>query len=75
MQMVLKHIIVAISLMVSTTAFAQRQKTQKKEINPLVTAYIDSLVASKARIDTAFINEFLNHWMKDMNASLSMTSM
>ena len=55
--MVLKHIIVAISLMVSTTAFAQRQKTQKKEINPLVTAYIDSLVASKARIDTAFINE------------------
>ena len=52
--MVLKHIMAALCLMFSITASAQRQKTHQKEVNPVVAAYIDSLVKSKARIDSTF---------------------
>ena len=52
--MVLKHIMAALCLMFSITASAQRQKTYQKEVNPVVAAYIDSLVKSKARIDSTF---------------------
>ena len=52
--MVLKHIMAAHCLMFSITASAQRQKTHQKEVNPVVAAYIDSLVKSKARIDSTF---------------------
>ena len=44
--------IIALSL-VAMAAGAQRVKTQKPEVSPVVKAYIDSLAASKARIDSS----------------------
>lgn len=52
--MISKHILMAVCLFIATTASAQRQKTQKQNISPVVAAYVDSLVKSKAKIDSTF---------------------
>ena len=50
--MILRHILLVALVMAATSASAQRTKRQKQEASPIVKAYVDSLVKSKARIDS-----------------------
>lgn len=49
-----RHIFVTALAMMAMTASAQRIKTQKQDVSPVVKAYIDSLANSKLRIDSAW---------------------
>ncbi|MGN0282668.1 MAG: DUF3078 domain-containing protein [Prevotella sp.] len=50
--MILKHILTVLCLTLSVTVSAQRQKTPRQEVSPVVAAYVDSLISSKVRIDS-----------------------
>lgn len=50
--MILRHILLVALAVAATTASAQRMKKQKPEASSVVKAYVDSLVMSKARIDS-----------------------
>lgn len=51
--MVSRHIFILAFMMVATLSSAQRVRIQKQEVNPVVKAYMDSLVYAKARLDSA----------------------
>ena len=53
--MVLRHIFILALMMVATLSSAQRIKNKPQEVNPVVKAYIDSLVSAKARLDSVSI--------------------
>ena len=50
--MVLRLIFILALMMVATLSSAQRIKNKPQELNPVVKAYIDSLVSAKARLDS-----------------------
>ena len=53
--MVLRLIFILALMMVATLSSAQRIKNKPQEVNPVVKAYIDSLVSAKARLDSVSI--------------------